>query len=240
MRRKAAWAASWTWHRYRPRPWAKPRSCPWTMRDPTSQHGWAFSVPFNLDRWGIRCKCAARSMKIWRICVTLSPRHFYVIDGFVGTQEFQKRWHFLSQSGQSHSGWSMRRPLSANSTPSGPRLSRAVGTGNSSPRQPLSSRLRPQEITDKVAASTSTAATGAGVAYRPPGMLQPQRIELPGYLNTPARRPDGEPLSPEERSTSIRKIKDLETGCFQANFIPFHSCTFWTCSGVREDGSHDD
>lgn len=114
------------------------------------------------------------------------------------------------QMRQSHSGWSMRRPLSANSTPSGPRLSRAVGTGNSSPRQPLSSRLRPQEITDKVAASTSTAATGAGVAYRPPGMLQPQRIELPGYLNTPARRPDGEPLSPEERSTSIRKIKDLE------------------------------
>lgn len=56
------------------------------------------------------------------------------------------------------------------------------------------------------------------MAYRPPGMLQPQRIELPGYLNTPARRPDGEPLSPEERSTSIRKIKDLETGCFQANF----------------------
>ena len=49
----------------------------------------------------------------------------------------------------------------------------------------------------QVAASTSTAATGAGVAYRPPGMLSPQRIELPGYLNTPARRPDGEPLSPE-------------------------------------------
>ena len=50
--------------------------------------------------------------------------------------------------GQSHSGWSMRRPLSASGT-NGPRLSRAVGNGNS-PRQPLSSRLRPQEITDKV------------------------------------------------------------------------------------------
>ena len=147
--------------------------------------------------------------------------------GFL-TENIPKNDGIFSQStrGQSHSGWSMRRPLSANSTPSGPRLSRAVGTGNSSPRQPLSSRLRPQEITDKVAASTSTAATGAGVAYRPPGMLQPQRIELPGYLNTPARRPDGEPLSPEERSTSIRKIKDLETGCFQANFIAFDSFTF--------------
>ena len=41
-----------------------------------------------------------------------------------------------------------------------------------------------------MAASTSTAAAGAGVAYRPPGMLQPQRIELPGYLNTPARHRD--------------------------------------------------
>ena len=49
----------------------------------------------------------------------------------------------------------------------------------------------------QVASCTSTAATGAGVAYHPPGMLSPQRIELPGYLNTPARRPDGEPLSPE-------------------------------------------
>ncbi|CAK9083088.1 Hypothetical protein SCF082_LOCUS39456, partial [Durusdinium trenchii] len=61
-----------------------------------------------------------------------------------------------------------------------------------------------------VAASTSTAAAGAGVAYRPPDMLQPQRIELPGYLNTPARRPDGEPLLREERNASLRKMKDLE------------------------------
>lgn len=130
----------------------------------------------------------------------------------VGLQRTLEAGHMRNplQMRQSHSGWSMRRPLSASGT-NGPRLSRAVGTGNAnSPRQPLSSRLRPQEITDKVAASTSTAATGAGVAYRPPGMLSPQRIELPGYLNTPARRPDGEPLSPEERSTSIRKMRDLE------------------------------
>eukprot|EP00913_Durusdinium_trenchii_P022095 g20763.t1 len=58
-----------------------------------------------------------------------------------------------------------------------------------------------------VAASTSTAAAGAGVAYRPPDMLQPQRIELPGYLNTPAR-PAGQSFF--ERNASLRKMKDLE------------------------------
>ncbi|CAE7546158.1 unnamed protein product [Symbiodinium natans] len=41
-------------------------------------------------------------------------------------------------------------------------------------------------------------------------MLQPQRIELPSYLNTPARRPDGEPLLPEERTAAMRKMKDFE------------------------------
>ncbi|CAJ1360873.1 unnamed protein product [Effrenium voratum] len=100
---------------------------------------------------------------------------------------------------QSHSGWVERRPLSASGAKARP----------ASPRQPLSGRAT-TDFTDKVAANTSTAAAGAGVAYRPPGMLQPQRIELPGYLNTPARRPDGEPLLPEERTTSLRKIKDLE------------------------------
>lgn len=42
------------------------------------------------------------------------------------------------------------------------------------------------------------------------GQLQPQRIELPGYLNTPARRVDGEPIPPDERMTAVRKIQDLD------------------------------
>lgn len=43
-----------------------------------------------------------------------------------------------------------------------------------------------------------------------PELLQPQRIELPAYLNTPPRRPDGEPLAPEEKTQAIRRVQDLE------------------------------
>jgi hypothetical protein len=57
-------------------------------------------------------------------------------------------------------------------------------------------------------------------------MLQPQRIELPGYLNTPSRRPDGEPASPEERTLTIRKIQDLELLTFACR----------RASKVREEG----
>jgi len=41
-------------------------------------------------------------------------------------------------------------------------------------------------------------------------MLMPQRIELPGFLNTPARRPDGEPIRTEDKTQAMRKIQDLE------------------------------
>jgi tetratricopeptide (TPR) repeat protein len=57
-------------------------------------------------------------------------------------------------------------------------------------------------------------------------MLHPQRIELPGYLNTPARRPDGEAASPEERTTTIRRIQDLELLTFACR----------RASKVREEG----
>ena len=40
-----------------------------------------------------------------------------------------------------------------------------------------------------------------------PVLRLPARIELPSYLNTPARRPDGEPLLPEERTVTLRKMK---------------------------------
>lgn len=57
-------------------------------------------------------------------------------------------------------------------------------------------------------------------------MLQPQRIELPGYLNTPSRRPDGEVPSPEERTHTIRRIQDLELLTFACR----------RASKVREEG----
>jgi tetratricopeptide (TPR) repeat protein len=57
-------------------------------------------------------------------------------------------------------------------------------------------------------------------------MLHPQRIELPNYLNTPSRRPDGEPASPEERTVIIRKMQDLE--------LLTYACR--RASKVREEG----
>lgn len=57
-------------------------------------------------------------------------------------------------------------------------------------------------------------------------MLQPQRIELPSYLNTPSRSPDGEPPSPEERTTTLRRIQDLELLTFACR----------RASKVREEG----
>eukprot|EP00439_Symbiodinium_sp_Y106_P028561 s3927_g3.t1 len=112
------------------------------------------------------------------------------------------------QMQQSQTDWAARRPLSASKAN---RLSRGGLPSSPGRGGQLSSRgLKPHDHADKVAASTSTAAVGAGVTQRPPGMLQPQRIELPSYLNTPARRPDGEPLLPEERTVTLRKMKDFE------------------------------
>jgi len=53
-----------------------------------------------------------------------------------------------------------------------------------------------------------------------PGMLWPQRIELPIFLNTPARRSDREPLKPEDRTQILQRIQDLELltyACRRAN-----------------------
>lgn len=54
------------------------------------------------------------------------------------------------------------------------------------------------------------------------GALQPQRIELPSYLNTPARHPDKIPMAPEDRTQTIRKLQDLELltfACRRANKV---------------------
>jgi tetratricopeptide (TPR) repeat protein len=114
------------------------------------------------------------------------------------------------QMHQSAAPWSARRPLSAGTT----QPARAASAG----------RVRPQ------ASSSSGTFGGIGAAEkaekRGPGMLQPQRIELPGYLNTPSRRPDGEPASPEERTLTIRKIQDLELLTFACR----------RASKVREEG----
>lgn len=40
--------------------------------------------------------------------------------------------------------------------------------------------------------------------------LRPQRIDLPVYLNTPARHPDGLPLSREDRALTLRRLDDLK------------------------------
>merc|ERR1712194_131372 len=58
------------------------------------------------------------------------------------------------------------------------------------------------------------------------GMLRPQRIELPTYLNTPLRRPDDEPLAPEEKTLAIRRIQDLD--------LLTYACK--RASKVREEG----
>merc|ERR1719311_447336 len=65
---------------------------------------------------------------------------------------------------------------------------------------------------------------GGGQAKKATGMgaLQPQRIELPSYLNTPARHPDKIPMAPEDRTQTIRKLQDLELltfACRRANKV---------------------
>jgi tetratricopeptide (TPR) repeat protein len=57
-------------------------------------------------------------------------------------------------------------------------------------------------------------------------MLKPQRIELPSYLNTPLRRPDGEAPSPQVKTQTVRLIQDLELLTFACR----------RASKVREEG----
>jgi len=49
-----------------------------------------------------------------------------------------------------------------------------------------------------------------GIPNDEPAVLRPQRIELPAYLNTPSRRSDDSVLPPDERTTALGRIQDLE------------------------------
>jgi len=58
--------------------------------------------------------------------------------------------------------------------------------------------------------AASGGASGSRTSNRGAEPLRPQRIELPSYLNTPARRPGGEPLSDQEQMVALKRIQDLE------------------------------
>eukprot|EP00927_Polykrikos_kofoidii_P054408 TRINITY_DN48824_c0_g1_i1.p1 TRINITY_DN48824_c0_g1~~TRINITY_DN48824_c0_g1_i1.p1 ORF type:complete len:576 (+),score=89.72 TRINITY_DN48824_c0_g1_i1:36-1730(+) len=107
---------------------------------------------------------------------------------------------------QSTAPWSARRPASANSNISRPG-SRAQSAGRTrqtaSPQHPTS----PHGQTYPIPGVAFVGMTGNEKGF---GMLQPQRIELPAYLNTPQRRPDAAPILPENRTAAIGKIQDLE------------------------------
>lgn len=121
---------------------------------------------------------------------------------------------------QSAAPWSARRPLSASSSSGKPNVLRAVSAG------------RTRQAIKPATWDSDKAAIGGGVPSqqqaldRGPGVLQPQRIELPSYLNTPVRRPDGDPIAPEERTMTIRRIQDLELLTFACR----------RASKVREEG----
>lgn len=101
-------------------------------------------------------------------------------------------------------------------------------SASSSSRRPVSSPgSRPTSAARLAASGSLTARSGkdadkatlpasGGIpgspqaADRGPGILQPQRIELPSFLNTPARRPDAEPLRPEDKIKATKKIQDLD------------------------------
>ncbi|CAE7375551.1 unnamed protein product [Symbiodinium sp. KB8] len=146
-----------------------------------------------------------------------------VFDGLTATAKEQ----------QSQTDWAARRPLSASKAnrliPVGGLILSVVACATSFA---MAGHIQ------LVAASTSTAAVGAGVTQRPPGMLQPQRIELPSYLNTPARRPDGEPLLPEERTVTLRKMKDFEMltfACRRASKLREEGRAHFSLLGVLRD-----
>lgn len=106
---------------------------------------------------------------------------------------------------QSSTLWSARRPSS------GSRQARPGG----GPR-PQSAGVGPRTISAATAGAGTTLSPSGGLPSDPratdrgPGILQPQRIELPHFLNTPARKPDNQLLRPEEKTQAVRKIKDLE------------------------------
>jgi len=119
---------------------------------------------------------------------------------------------------QSGAPWSARRPLSASDS-AARKAVRAASAG----------RARGHGKQAGLGTDSGSGAFGIGASQAPdrgPGMLQPQRIELPGYLNTPCRRPDSEVLLPEDRVQTIRKIQDLELLTFACR----------RASKVREEG----
>mmetsp|Transcript_5041 Transcript_5041/g.12397 ORF Transcript_5041/g.12397 Transcript_5041/m.12397 type:complete len:435 (-) Transcript_5041:86-1390(-) len=90
--------------------------------------------------------------------------------------------------------------------------------------------------TSATADGRARAATAAAANQTYPA-LQPQRIELPAYLNTPARRPDNAPVTPEEKNTSIKRIRDLEMltfACRRANKIREEGRAYFSL-GVLQD-----
>jgi len=71
-----------------------------------------------------------------------------------------------------------------------------------------------------------------------PGILQPQRIELPNFLNTPARKPDNELLRPEEKTSMIRRIQDLELltfACRRANKLREEGRAYFSLAVLRDN-----
>lgn len=125
----------------------------------------------------------------------------------------------MPQSGSTP--WSMRRPATVDSSSSRPN-SRG-GT-------------RPPTI--------PAALTGPGqaAADRGPDVLRPQRIELPTYLHTPARRPDGEPISDQERTMALKKVQDLELltrSCKRANKTREEGRAYFSLGVLRDNmGQH--
>jgi len=71
--------------------------------------------------------------------------------------------------------------------------------------------------------------------------MGPQRIELPGYLNTPARRPDWKPVTPEDRTQSMRRIQDLELltfACRRANKLREEGRAHFSMGVLRDNVGH--
>mmetsp|Transcript_25723 Transcript_25723/g.80169 ORF Transcript_25723/g.80169 Transcript_25723/m.80169 type:complete len:425 (-) Transcript_25723:163-1437(-) len=113
--------------------------------------------------------------------------------------------------------WSARRPPSRESSrpPSRAQSAGRVRSTRAVAREVVRSSLPP-----------GGAVPSSQAADRGPGALVPQRIELPSYLNTPVRRPDGEPIAQEDRTQAVRRIQDLELLTFACR----------RASKVREEG----
>lgn len=123
------------------------------------------------------------------------------------------------QMGRSEPLWS-RRPASAGKVKSSSRPTSAVRSlpaagGSLTARTAATTTSVVKEAGVKEAdapipAAGSMPASPTAAEQKGPGILQPQRIELPGFLNTPARKPDSQMLRPEEKTQAVKRIQDLE------------------------------